>query len=122
MFPIALGTTVGFACFLLPWTRPRDVRQSVRGLVRQHWTARAACREASTEIFFAADEFSIAAARRLCRGCPVRRQCAWYALARPEITGIWGGLTDADRNRIRAMGGTQADPDVIDTGAGPPHQ
>jgi WhiB family redox-sensing transcriptional regulator len=68
--------------------------------VSMPWTARAACRGANTAVFFATDEFSLAAARRLCRRCPVRRECAAYALARPDVTGVWGGLTDAERRAL----------------------
>jgi hypothetical protein len=64
------------------------------------WAERAACRDSDTALFFAADEISLAIARRLCRSCPVRGQCAAYALASPDVTGVWGGLTEADRRRI----------------------
>jgi WhiB family redox-sensing transcriptional regulator len=65
------------------------------------WAHRAACRDTSTQLFFAADDVSVAAARRLCRSCPVRPECADYALSLPELTGIWGGMTAAERRRLR---------------------
>lgn len=40
-------------------------------------------------------------AKRLCARCPVRAACAEYAIDRPHLAGIWGGLTSADRSRIR---------------------
>lgn len=38
----------------------------------------------------------------LCRACPVRQQCAEYAIAARMDDGIWGGLTVADRRRVRS--------------------
>ena len=43
-------------------------------------------------------------ARQLCGQCPVRAQCAAYALRLHEPHGIWGGFTEADRARILAIG------------------
>jgi WhiB family redox-sensing transcriptional regulator len=39
-------------------------------------------------------------ARQVCAGCPVREQCARMALAAGEHYGVWGGLSEADRNRL----------------------
>jgi WhiB family transcriptional regulator, redox-sensing transcriptional regulator len=63
------------------------------------WAASAACRDADTALFFASDELSMAIARRLCRRCPVRAECQAYALAFHDVTGVWGGLTEAERRR-----------------------
>jgi WhiB family redox-sensing transcriptional regulator len=65
------------------------------------WAQRAACRNTSTQLFFAADTVSAAAARRLCRCCPVRAECADYALGLPDLSGIWGGMTEGERRRVR---------------------
>jgi len=64
------------------------------------WAVRAACRDADTELFFASDDISVAIARRLCRRCPVRPECAAYARAFPDVTGVWGGLTAGERRRM----------------------
>jgi WhiB family redox-sensing transcriptional regulator len=39
-----------------------------------------------------------AAARAMCRRCPVRRECAQHALLMREPYGVWGGLTEDDRS------------------------
>ena len=39
--------------------------------------------------------------KKLCARCPVRKQCLEYALANPDLQGIWGGLGPAERNRLR---------------------
>lgn len=40
-------------------------------------------------------------ARRLCKGCPVQTACLAYAVARPELEGIWGGCTERQRAELR---------------------
>jgi hypothetical protein len=40
-------------------------------------------------------------ARRLCMGCPVREKCLDYAMERPELEGIWGQTTAAQRGTMR---------------------
>ena len=41
----------------------------------------------------------VAAAKAVCRRCPVRPPCAAYALAAGESSGVWGGLSEDDRER-----------------------
>jgi WhiB family transcriptional regulator, redox-sensing transcriptional regulator len=45
-----------------------------------------------------------AAAKSVCRACPVRAECAAHALATREPYGVWGGFTEAERLRILAAG------------------
>jgi WhiB family redox-sensing transcriptional regulator len=42
------------------------------------------------------------AARRICSGCPVQAECATYGIENNEPTGIWGGLSKKDRDRLRS--------------------
>ncbi len=37
----------------------------------------------------------------LCGGCPVRLQCLRYAMERPELEGVWGGVSAHQRKEIR---------------------
>ena len=37
----------------------------------------------------------------VCNGCPVLAECRAYAIARPALEGIWGGLTWPEREKIR---------------------
>ncbi len=69
---------------------------------RRDWWRSAACQEADPELFFpvavlgpAAGE--IARAKAVCGGCRVRRQCLQYALATHQVHGVWGGLTEGER-------------------------
>ncbi len=45
-----------------------------------------------------------AAAKSICRTCPVRAECAAHALASREPYGVWGGFTEAERLRLLAAG------------------
>jgi WhiB family transcriptional regulator, redox-sensing transcriptional regulator len=45
-----------------------------------------------------------AAAKNVCRACPVRAECAAQALATREPYGVWGGFTEGERLRLLAIG------------------
>lgn len=78
-----------------------------RAVVGTEWLADAACEDVAPEIFFpsssASASFNVPEARRICRSCPVRMQCLEYALANNERWGVWGGLTERERRRLRAQ-------------------
>jgi len=40
-------------------------------------------------------------AKEVCRGCVVRLECLEYALDNGEKFGIWGGLSERERRRLR---------------------
>ena len=40
-------------------------------------------------------------AKEVCRGCVVREECLEFALQNGEKFGIWGGLSERERRRIR---------------------
>lgn len=42
-----------------------------------------------------------AKAKRICLGCEVRDSCLEYALANDERFGIWGGLSERERRRLK---------------------
>jgi WhiB family redox-sensing transcriptional regulator len=70
-------------------------------LLRPRWQRRAACRGRGTELWFAPNDEALGAARAACEGCPVRRECLSYALASPELVGIWAGTHERERRRMR---------------------
>lgn len=69
------------------------------------WMDDGTCRTVEDpDIFFPENESfrkQIRTAQKICSNCPVQRRCAEYALARPGLRGIWGGLTGGDRMRLR---------------------
>lgn len=69
------------------------------------WEDRAACRDADPELFFAlAHTTAEKKAKSLCWTCPVRESCLNEALAAGLDFGIWGGLTEDERRRMRRPG------------------
>lgn len=65
------------------------------------WRQRAACRDSDVELFFPTTEEEAAAPKAICATCPVRDECLEWALATRQNDGVWGGLTDAERRRLR---------------------
>jgi WhiB family redox-sensing transcriptional regulator len=45
-----------------------------------------------------------AAAKNVCRACPVRAECAAQALSTREPYGVWGGFTESERLRLLDIG------------------
>jgi WhiB family redox-sensing transcriptional regulator len=65
------------------------------------WRADALCAETDPEAFFPEKGGSTRDAKRVCAGCPVRAECLEFALASDERFGIWGGLSERERRRLR---------------------
>lgn len=65
------------------------------------WAKQAVCAGEDPEVFFPPKNDSGGAARRICARCPVREQCLAYALDADERFGIWGGLDENERRRLR---------------------
>jgi hypothetical protein len=59
------------------------------------------CRTTDPEIFFSKSSKEREHAKALCTSCPIRTACAQYALDNPELRGVWGGTTAADRRQFR---------------------
>ncbi|WP_347060708.1 WhiB family transcriptional regulator [Blastococcus sp. HT6-30] len=65
------------------------------------WRQDALCAETDPEAFFPDKGGSTREAKRVCTGCPVRAECLEFALANDERFGIWGGLSERERRRVR---------------------
>jgi WhiB family redox-sensing transcriptional regulator len=65
------------------------------------WQERALCAQTDPEAFFPETGGSTREAKRICSGCEVRAECLEYALAHDERFGIWGGLSERERRRLR---------------------
>ena len=69
------------------------------------WRDRAECKDDPTpDLWFVtpSDRHGIAAAKAICRRCPVAAECLAEAMANPSIVGVWGGTTENQRAKIRA--------------------
>jgi WhiB family redox-sensing transcriptional regulator len=85
------------------------------------WQMKGTCRTVDASVFFWSDQTARpmrrrreAAAKAVCARCPVRAQCATYALSTREPHGIWGGFTETERRRLLALGWE----DLADRGRG----
>ncbi|GEL16956.1 hypothetical protein PA7_07930 [Pseudonocardia asaccharolytica DSM 44247 = NBRC 16224] len=67
----------------------------------QDWQEQALCAQTDPEAFFPEKGGSTREAKRICAGCEVRAECLEYALAQDERFGIWGGLSERERRRLR---------------------
>ena len=67
----------------------------------QSWQERALCAETDPEAFFPEKGGSTREAKKICTGCEVRTECLEYALSNDERFGIWGGLSERERRRLR---------------------
>jgi WhiB family redox-sensing transcriptional regulator len=76
------------------------------------WQLLGRCRDRSGTQFFHPDDdlgrisrrLRESAAKRVCRSCPVRPQCATHALTVGEEYGVWGGFSENDRYLLRELG------------------
>lgn len=85
------------------------------GLHYWEWQLRAACRGMDSSLFFPSpDERNTARARRtakakaVCRDCPAIMECRAHALRVHEPYGIWGGLSEDEREEVLAMLATRS--------------
>jgi WhiB family redox-sensing transcriptional regulator len=65
------------------------------------WQERALCAQTDPEAFFPEKGGSTREAKRICLGCDVKDSCLEYALANDERFGIWGGLSERERRRLK---------------------
>jgi WhiB family redox-sensing transcriptional regulator len=73
------------------------------------WRSLGACLAADPDLFFPislspASAVQVSSARAYCARCPVRPDCTRFALDHPDVQGIWGGLTEAERDTLRRDG------------------
>ena len=65
------------------------------------WQERALCAQTDPESFFPEKGGSTREAKKVCLSCEVRVECLEYALANDERFGIWGGLSERERRRLK---------------------
>jgi WhiB family transcriptional regulator, redox-sensing transcriptional regulator len=67
----------------------------------QEWQERALCAQTDPEAFFPEKGGSTRDAKRICSGCEVRAECLGYAIEHDERFGIWGGLSERERRKLK---------------------
>ena len=65
------------------------------------WKDRALCAETDPEAFFPEKGGSTREAKKVCVSCDVRAECLDFALGNDERFGIWGGLSERERRRLK---------------------
>lgn len=67
----------------------------------QDWQDLANCLGVDPDLFFPERGASTREAKEVCKGCVVRGDCLEFALVNGEKFGIWGGMSERERRRIR---------------------
>ena len=65
------------------------------------WQERALCAQTDPEAFFPEKGGSTREAKKVCLNCEVRQECLEYALANDARFGIWGGLSERERRKLK---------------------
>ncbi len=103
--PLASGSAAN-AAFDPTATRPRlslvpDPVEAMLTPDDELWQEKALCAQTDPEAFFPEKGGSTREAKRICLGCEVKDACLEYALANDERFGIWGGLSERERRRLK---------------------
>ena len=71
-------------------------------ILPENWQDDANCLGVDPDLFFPERGASTREAKEVCRGCVVREQCLEFALLTNQESGIWGGLSEDERRKVRA--------------------
>ncbi|BBX65661.1 hypothetical protein MSAS_48350 [Mycobacterium saskatchewanense] len=80
---------------------PVDFEPEPEPTPADQWQDRALCAQTDPEAFFPEKGGSTREAKKICLGCEVRHECLEYALEHDERFGIWGGLSERERRRLK---------------------
>lgn len=67
------------------------------------WATEAKCLNADPDVFFPEKGGSTREAKRICAECTVRVDCLEYALEHDERFGIWGGMSERERRKLKRL-------------------
>lgn len=87
---------------LAPLSLPVTIRAS--NSKSEDWRDDALCAQVDPDLWFPEAGQTGAQARKLCRSCEVREECLEYALEHDERYGIWGGLSERARYKLKRNG------------------
>ena len=82
------------------------LRSARREAAGEDWRVIAACQSVDPELFFPISAAGkcleeVAEAKRVCARCLVQAECLTFAQRTGQVHGIWGGLTEEERIRVR---------------------
>jgi WhiB family redox-sensing transcriptional regulator len=78
-----------------------EIVELLSGMEDRGWQSQANCMGVDPDLFFPERGASTREAKEVCRGCVVRDNCLEYALDSGEKFGIWGGMSERERRRLR---------------------
>ena len=82
-----------------PWTRLKfALLITDEGM---EWMDDAACRGMDYKIFFPDRGGSTRIPKTICRECPVRLDCLEWAIQTGQKHGIWGGMSERERRKMK---------------------
>jgi WhiB family transcriptional regulator, redox-sensing transcriptional regulator len=73
------------------------------------WQDAALCAQVDGDLFFPEKGGSTRQAKQVCRSCEVRNPCLRFALEHDERFGIYGGMSERERRRLRRQFGDDTD-------------
>ncbi len=65
------------------------------------WQDYGSCRGADADLFFPERGASTRKAKAICNECDVKEPCLEFAIVTGEKFGIWGGMSERERRRVR---------------------
>jgi hypothetical protein len=86
---------------LLDRTPTAELMDPETPITEDNWQERALCAQTDPEAFFPEKGGSTRDAKRICLGCVAKDACLKYALDHDERFGIWGGLSERERRRLK---------------------
>ena len=78
-----------------------EIVSAMMGMEDRGWQSRSNCMGVDPDLFVPERGASTREAKEVCRGCVVREDCLEYALDNGEKFGIWGGMSERERRRLR---------------------
>lgn len=81
--------------------RQTDLFEARTTPAQEDWRDQALCAQVGADCWFPEKGESAGDAKKICLACEVREQCLQYALANDERWGVWGGLSERERRRIK---------------------
>jgi len=78
----------------------------------RQWQEQANCLGVDPDLFFPERGASTREAKGVCQGCVVKQNCLEFALENGEKFGIWGGMSERERRKLRRQRSQKG----IDTG------
>lgn len=80
---------------------PKEVLPESLSPVNMPWQDDALCAQVDPEMFFPEKGGSTREAKKVCSNCSAKQECLAYALKNDERFGIWGGLSERERRKLK---------------------